>query len=406
MAVRRLRYVVHVLAAFLCVVATYACLTRRARQREAPQGTQIVRVTRGTIARSVVATGTIEPIATVEIKSKANGIIERLYVDVGASVEAGQILAELDRQMLEASMRQARATLRGAVSRRNGAAAELEKSRLEAAGPEVTFRQRALRRTQQLFDQQLIAATQMDDVQIAWEMAVQRQQLAQRQLGVAHANLADAVADVDQATAMVERAAEELRHATIRAPIRGTVLSCDVTIGSAVSSILNLGAAATRVVTIGNIDRVFLRGKLNEADIGTVAVGLPVSILVEAFPDRRFTGKVTRLAPMGAAQEGVTTFEIDASVDAPGRELRAQMTGHAEILLQEYRDVLLVPQAAIAYDDRQRPSVEMPAPSEPGGRRKVSITVGVSNGSLTHVQSGLQEGDVVIVAAPDARPGT
>ena len=117
------------------------------------------------------------------------------------------------------------------------------------------------------------------------------------------------------------------------------VLSRDVEIGSPVSSILNMGSAATLVMTLGDIERVFVRGKVDEADIGRVRLGQPARISVETFKDRSFDGKVTQISPIGVEKDNVTTFEVEVSIDNPGNELKANMTANAEIVLEEHANV-------------------------------------------------------------------
>ena len=114
-------------------------------------------------------------------------------------------------------------------------------------------------------------------------------------------------------------------NATIKAPIRGTVLTRDVEIGSPVSSILNLGANASLVMTLGDIQKVFVRGKVDEADVGRVKLGQAARISVETFKDRSFEGKVTQISPIGVERDNVTTFEVKVSIDNPGNALKANI---------------------------------------------------------------------------------
>src|SRR5262249_3789841 len=152
-------------------------------------------------------------------------------------------------------------------------------------------------------------------------VAENRKHAAESQLAISIAKVAEADAQVAQAKAAFDHAREDLANATIRSPIRGTVLTRDVEIGSPVSSILNLGAAATLVMTLGDVDQVFVRGKIDEADIGHVQTGQIARIKVETFPDRTFTGRVTRISPMGTEKDSVTSFEVRVSIDNPGKEL-------------------------------------------------------------------------------------
>ena len=358
---------------------------------------KIAVVERGTIRRSVVATGKVEPITKVEIKSKANGIIEKLYVDVDQVVQPGQVLAELDRENLTARLRQARANLQAAEAAREGAQAQLKKDEIQAESPDVAFAKRNADRAQQLFDQKLVSQSGLDDAKSALEQAVNRQQAAQGQLVISRAKVSEAIANVAQARAAVENAEEDLANATIKAPIRATVLTRDVEIGSPVSSILNLGANGTLVFTLGDIDRVFVRGKVDEADIGRVRIGQTASITTETFRDRMFQGRVTQISPIGVDKDNVTTFEVKVSIDNPGKELKANMTANAEIILEQFPDSLLVSEAAVTYDAKRNAFVDVLDPAAKTGRRHVPVKVGVGNGTRIQVVSGLKAGDKLVL---------
>ena len=358
---------------------------------------KIALVERGTMRRSVVATGKVEPITKVEIKSKANGIIERLYVDVDQLVQPGQVLAELDRENLTARLRQARANLQAAEAAQEGAAAQLKKDEIQAESPDVAFARRNAERAQQLFDQKLVSQSSLDDAKSALEQALNRQQAAQGQLVISRAKVSEAVANIAQSRAAAENAEEDLANATIKAPIRATVLTRDVEIGSPVSSILNLGANGTLVFTLGDIERVFVRGKVDEADIGRVRIGQPASITTETFRDRVFQGRVTQISPIGVDKDNVTTFEVKVSIDNPGKELKANMTANAEIILEEFPNSLLVPESGVFYDDRHNASVDLLDSSSRTGRRRVPVQVGVGNGTKMQVVRGVNAGDKVVL---------
>ena len=355
---------------------------------------------RGTMVRSVVATGKIEPITKVEIKSKANGIIKVLPIEVDQQVEEGAVLVELDKDNLTAQVRQARATLQAAKAAHEGAQAQLEKSRVEAEGPDVEYAKRTLERARNLFQQKLIAQSQLDEAQTALDQADNRKRAAQSQLLMAQAHVSEAAANVAQAQAAAERAEEELANATIRAPIRGTILARDVEVGSPVSSILNMGAAATSVVTMGDISKVFVRGKVDETEIGNLRLGQPARITVETFKDRVFQGKVTQISPMGVEKDNVTNFEVRVSIDNPGNQLKANMTANAEIVLEERPNSLIVPEAAITYGAKREASVDLLDRAARTGRRRAIIKVGISNGTRTQVLEGLKDGDRVVLPNP------
>ncbi len=358
---------------------------------------RLAAVEQGTMVRSVVATGKVEPITKVEIKSKANGIIEKLYVDVDQVVEPGDILAELDKEQLRARVRELEANLQARKAAHAAAQAQLTKNRIEAESPDVELARRNYERAVGLFDQRLLAQSGLDEAKSALDVAENKQRAAQGQLVISQARVGEAQAAVAEAQAAVERAQEELANATIRAPIRATVLTRDVEVGSPVSSILNLGANATLVLTLGDIESVFVRGKVDEADIGRVRLGQKAKITVETFKEQAFEGRVTQISPIGAEKDNVTTFEVKVSIENAARELKANMTANAEIILEEHPNSLIIPESAITYDAKRNPSVEVVDPGSKTGRRTVPIKTGVGNGTRTQVVSGLKAGDKVIL---------
>ena len=358
---------------------------------------RLATVERGLMVKSVVATGKVEPITKIELKSKANGIIKVLNADVDRAVRAGDILVELDKEQLAATLRGAEANLLAAGAFLEAAEAQLKKNAVEAEGPDEQFARRAYERAQSLFEQRLIAQSALDDSHSLVDVADNRKRAAQSQLAISRAKVTEARAQVAQAKAAADRAAEDVANATIRAPIRGTVLSRDVEIGSPVSSILNLGANATLVMTLGDIEQVFVRGKVDEADIGRVRLGQQARIRVETFKDKTFNGKVTQISPMGVEKDNVTNFEVRVSIDNPGKELKANMTANAEIVLEEHADSLIIPEAAITYDAQKNAFVDLLTPGAKNGRKKVQVKVGVGNGTKIQILDGLKQGDKVIL---------
>jgi HlyD family secretion protein len=358
---------------------------------------RLATVERGTMVKSVVATGKVEPITKVEIKSKANGIIKALNADVDRTVKEGDILVELDRELLAATLRGAEANLQAARASLEGAEAQLKKSVVEAEGPDAEFARRAYDRATALFAQHLIAQSALDDAHGLVDMADNRKRAAQSQLLIGRAKVSEGRAQVAQAKAAADRAAEDMANATIRAPIRGTVLSRDVEIGSPVSSILNLGANATLVMTLGDIEQVFVRGKVDEADIGHVQLGQPARIRVETFKDKTFNGRVTQISPMGVEKDNVTNFEVRVSIDNPGKALKANMTANAEIVLEEHPDSLIVPESAVTYDAQKNAFVDLLVAGAKNGKKKVPVKIGVGNGTKVQILDGLKQGDKVIL---------
>lgn len=358
---------------------------------------KMAKVERGDIARSVVAIGKIEPLSKVEVKSKANGILKALKVDVGDTIKEGQVLAELDKENLQAQVREAQATLDGEQANFQAAVTAESKARIEAAGPELEFARRDQERMLSLFAQKIASQQQLDDAQRAYETARNRRELLDASVLSAAAFVEQARARVAAARAALDRADENLRHATIRAPITGVVLTRNTEVGDAVSSILNLGSAATLIMTLGDVSSVYIKGDVDEADIGKIQIGLPVRTRVESFPSESFQGTIQRLAPMGRQQNNVTTFEVRVSISNAQEKLRVNMTANAEIVLEERKQVLLIPESALVYESDRTTWIQKHDPTNPKGWRKVPIKSGIANGQRCEVIDGLNEGDQIVL---------
>src|SRR5262245_17367874 len=379
----------------LSAVGAYVSLMSRPTTDIDPSRLAVVE--RGDLAKSVVAIGIIEPVAKVDIKSKANGIIKEIKVQVGDLVQPDQVLVELDKENLQARLHEARAALLGAQANVKVAQAELDKNKIEAEGVDVAFARRNRERAESLAKDGLVSQSNLDDSRMAVELAENRQRAAKAQLSVTQARVAQAEATVAQSEAAVERAEEELSNATIRSPIKGMVLSRDLEIGSPISSILNMGAGATLVMVLGDIREVFVRGKVDESDIGLAKLQQPARIRVETFKDRQFDGRVTQISPLGVEKDNVVSFEVRVSIDNASGELRANMSANAEIVLEEHKGTLMIPEKAVIYDSQRNASVEVPAAGVPSGKEKKPVKVGVSNGTKTEIVQGLTEGQRVIL---------
>jgi HlyD family secretion protein len=355
------------------------------------------KVTRGDVARSVVATGKIQPITKVEVKSKASGIVEKLLVDINNPVHKGQELAQLDQQEIAAQVDAQRAQLAAAEANVSTFEANIEQDKVNAAAPDLPMYKATLDRNLEMQREGIVSKQTLDDANRDYLSALTKRDNSKAQIGVDTARLKQARAQVAQAQAGLKQLEEQLSYTTIVAPMDGVILSRDVEIGDAVSSILVLGSTATLVMTEGDTTQVYVQGKVDEADIAHVYMNQAARIKVESFRDRVFQGKVTKISPMGVEKDNVTTFEVRVSIDNPGGELKAQMTANAEILLDEHKGVLTVPENAVSYDAQKNATVEIPDKTQKEGSRKVPVKVGLSNGSVTEILSGLKEGDQVVL---------
>jgi HlyD family secretion protein len=349
------------------------------------------------IARSVVATGKVQPITKVEVKSKASGIVTRLDVDINDHVKQGQVLAQLDQQEILDQVAAQKAQLAAAESNARAAAAAIQYDKVNAEAPDLPMYKHTYERNLQMSKEGVVSQQSLDDAQQKYLAAANTRDKAVSQISVDSSKLRQAEAQVAQNEASLKQLEEQLSYTTVTSPMDGTILSRDVEIGDAVSSILVLGSTATLVMTIGDINQVYVQGKVDESDIGRVYLGQAARIKVESFKDKTFLGKVTKIAPLGVEKDNVTTFEVRVSIDNPGGELKTNMTANAEILLEEHKKVLTVPEQAVLYDKDRNASVEVPDPKQKNGRRKIDIKAGISNGTKTEILAGLKPGDTVIL---------
>jgi len=358
---------------------------------------KLAKVEKGDLAKSVVATGKVTPITKVEVKSKASGIVKKLLVDYGDRVKKGQLLAQLDKIEIEAQVEQSKAALEAAQANLKSSQADFERAKVDAEGPDVPLLKRAYERNVSMAKDGVVSTSSLEDSQKNYEMALNKQNVSKAQVTVLKAKIAQSQAQVAEDEANLKQLEEQLSYTDIISPIDGIVLSRDVQMGDAVSSILVLGSSATLVMTLGDTSEVYVKGKVDESDIGKVYLGQRARIKVESFKDKTFDGKVTKISPMGVEKDNVTTFEVRVSIQNPGGELKAEMTANAEIILEEHKNVLQIPEGAILYDKDKKASVEIPNPKGKDGKDKVAVNIGISNGAKTEVLSGLKEGDQVVL---------
>ncbi len=372
---------------------------------------KLAKVERGSIAKSVAATGKIEPLSKVEIKSKASGIIKFLYVNVGDRVREGQLLVELDKETLEAQLKEAKAVLNAAESKlqemqsqEKTLRANLHKAQLESESRDYEFLIAEYKRYQGLHSQGLVSKSDFDGVEQKMRAAEVMHKALEAAVTVKEAELEQngrtintVRSQVAQAQAQAEQAEENLKYASIRSPINGVVLSRELEVGDAVSSILQLGSNATLIMTLGDVQELYVKGKVDETDIGLVKVDQPVRVTVDAYRSRSFQGKVFRIAPMGVEKDNVTRFEVRVSIMNDLDLLKVNMSANAEIVLEEHHNVLVIPESALIYNEKRETSVEVPDASTKTGRRQVTVKTGLGNGARAELLSGLKLGDQVIL---------
>ena len=351
----------------------------------------------GDIARSVVATGKVWPITQVEVKSKASGIVTKLNTDINHPVHVGEVLAQLDQAEILDQVAAAKAQLQAAEANLKSSQAAVAYDRVAAEAPDLPDWERNWHRAAEMEKSGVLSKQNADQAQQQYLSAANARDRAVAQITVDASKQRQAQSQVAQAEASLKQLEEQLSYTTIASPINGVVLSRDVQVGDAVSSILVLGSTATLVMTLGDTHQVYVKGKVDESDIGKVYLGQGARIKVQSFPDRTFYGKVTKIAPLGVEKDNVTTFEVQISIDNPGGELKANMTANAEVVLEEHKHVLTVPEQAVIYDKDRNASVWVPDPHGKDGHSVVKVKTGLSNGSRVEIISGLKAGDTVVL---------
>ncbi len=387
-----------ILAVVVCVLSGGGVVAAKSLGGSEPlDPSQMGVAEKGDIARSVVATGKVQPITEVEVKSKASGIVTKLDTDINQTVHVGQVLVQLDQQEILDQVAAQKAQLAAAEASARSAAAAVSFDRVAAEAPDLPMFQHSYQRALEMQKDGVVSQQALDDAEQKYLAAKNARDKAIAQISVDTARQHQTEAQAQQAQASLKQLEEQLSYTTVTSPIDGVVLSRDVQLGDAVSSILVLGSTATLVMTLGDTHEVYVKGKVDESDIAKVYMGQAARIKVQSFPDKTFAGRVTKIAPLGVEKDNVTTFEVQISIDNATGELKANMTANAEIVLEEHKGVLTIPEQAVLYDKDRNASVWVPDAHGKDGHRVVGVKVGLSNGSRIEVLSGLHAGDHVVL---------
>lgn len=346
-----------------------------------------VRVVRGDLRETVAGTGTMESVTRVEIKSEVPGVVRRLFVEEGDRVGVGQPLVELDLDRLsdrvaelEAALGVARAAARHDVIGR--ANADLERVRREHT--------RVLR----LFAQGVSSEQDRDD-------SVHALALAEIAVRDAEAERDARDAAVLQAQAALQKARRDLEHGVLRSPIDGVVIDRPAELGSPVAD-MSASNGGTLVAVVADDRDLRLKAQVDENDIARVRVGQAVDVRVDAFPGESFAGAVRKVSSAGTLEQKVANFAVEIALPADER-IRVGMSADARIVVGEHRQVLLVPNAAIARTDSGT-RVRVASAERADRFRMAAIRELYSDGFQTAVGEGVEEGDTVLLRSDGERP--
>jgi len=339
------------------------------------------KVEQGTITQVVTATGTVNPVQTVQVGSQVSGIIKNLYADFNSEVKAGQLVAQIDPAPFQAKVMEMEAGLQNALGSQARARAELAQRKLD------------LDRSKALYEQNLIARADLDNATTVYQTALAGTQIADAQ--------------VKQARALLEKAKLDLRYTAIHSPVNGIVISRNVDVGQTVAASFQ---TPVLFVIARDLTKMQVDTNVSESDIGDITEGKPATFVVDAYPDQRFTGTITQVRNAPITVQNVVTYTVVIGVDNTDLRLRPGMTANVSIIINRRDQVLTVPNAALRF----KPSLPHAGsqPASAGGKPGPTVWLlnpqgepiprevksGITDGVFTELAEGaVQEGDEVIV---------
>lgn len=325
--------------AALLIVVVAAVWAWQAFSAPSEGGLQVetARIEARDLSRQVASTGSIAPLITVEVGSQLSGQILELMADFNDEVDSGQIIARLDPQTFETRVREAQASLEVAQSQVSVSQANLTRARAEAREAE-----RAFERARELVERGTFSRVQFDSAETARDSAMASVQ-------VAEANLRNARATLDQRQASLESAQVDLERATIRSPIDGVVIDRRVDVGQTVAASLN---APVLFIIARDLSRIQIEARVDESDIGQIAVGQPVTFEVDAFRERQFSGEVRQVRLAAITEQNVVTYTVVIEAENPGQRLLPGMTANVNIITGDVAGALTVPATALRFTPR------------------------------------------------------
>src|SRR5687767_7415466 len=289
-------------------LATVALAPACSRTKANTSNIQTAAVERRDIIVDAQASGVVEPINVVEVKSKASGLITRMNVETGSLVRPGDLLVQVDTRDVQNQFNQAAADEKAA------------EARLQVSGAQK-------RRSDEMFKARVITAQEHETAALDY---------------------ANAEAAAIRARANTDLAKQRLEDARVTAPVGGTVIERTVSQGMVITGATgNSATGGTTLMKMADLTRVRMRAQFNETDIGQIRAGQPAIVIVDAYPDRRFQGLVEKIEPQAVVQQGVTMFPVLVTLSNNDGALKPGMNGEVQVQIDQRLGVLSVPNDAI-----------------------------------------------------------
>jgi HlyD family secretion protein len=326
----------------------------------------LVRVERGTITDKALATGQIVPTQEIQVKSQISGIVKQCFVEVGQQISVGDPLFTITPDPTPMEL--------------NGAERAIDVAEVSFAKARADHERTKALYAEGIVSKELLDASQKSHDEAALQLDMARERLALTKEG------------------KLSRAGSRM-DSVIRAPAAGTMLKRHVNPGDPVVPLTSY-QAGTPLATMADMSTLLFRGTVDEIDVGKLREGMPVRIRIGALPDAEVTGRLDRIAPKATEKEGTTLFDVEASITSgAGVTLRAGYSATADVVVQEKRDILTIPERLIAFE-KSKAWIELPPATPDGQPEKREITVGLSDGLSIEVLSGLTEGQEVVQRPP------
>lgn len=376
-----------------------------------PRGSEAATPAMETVARrdfaaSVVATGAVRPQigAEVRVGARVSGKVERLLANIGDSVTQGQIVAQLEKADLEALVAQRQAEVELAEAKLAAVESlrpkEIEKAQADLDESEAThmLAEKELGRTRQLHARKVMTVEDLDNAEERFSVAQARVAAAGKALELAEIRYREdqrqARAEVVRTQAALENAKVQLSYATITSPITGVIASVSTEEGETVAATMQ----APTFVTVIDLARLQVDAFVDEVDIGKVKVGQRATFTVDAFPAHEFEGRVSAIYPKAIIQDNVVNYDVVIAINTSyDGLLRPEMTASVTILLDQRQGVLALPTRAVRRE-RGKTLVYVVK----GGRAEPrDVTLGWRDGAWVEVAAGVQEGEVILMEAPE-----
>ena len=427
---RKKKYLITIVIAILILVGGFF-LYQWTGQNGSNQKFRLVKAERGEVELVVTATGTINPVINVLVGSQVSGTIKGLYADFNSQVKEGQVIAQIDPAIFQAQVDQAKANVLTNQANLLNAQANLvnAKANLVKADVAVLDAKRTLDRNLPLVEKKVIAQATMDTAQTSYDTAVAQRDVAKAQIDSATSQVESSKAQVEQAKAALKLAETNLRYATIRSPVNGTVISRNVDVGQTVAASLQ---APTLFTIAKDLTRMQVDTNVSEADVGRITVGQDATFTVDAYPGRIFRGKVSEIRNAPIVVQNVVTYDVVILVDNKDLKLKPGMTANVSVMIAHREGVLKIPNAALRFrpvfaktesgkggppqkaseqvkssqGDQGRPG-RVWVLSKEGKPIPASIVLGITDGTFSEVMSGdLREGGEVIVEETSVKKGS